>query len=161
VAQSSVASRTFAVSGLVSNSVSVGSGSSSNGAESSGMAYSGDVNPTQRSPVSVISTGSLNSGWSSRVPVRPPRSSSVYSGGMGVNIEVNQIIYVDSPGYGAEGYGWWRCSEEISPNNATSVAEDVVVEYAAGTYVIDIAVMEYVHINGGIVTSTETICLTT
>ena len=101
------------------------------------------------------------SGAPSHGPVPGPRSSVVY-GGMGVNIDidVNQTIYLDSPEYGVAGYAWWHCSEQDIPTAPTTTAEAAIAEYEVGTCVVNVSVMEYVHINGEI-SSTETVCLTT
>jgi len=98
------------------------------------------------------------SGEPSHGPVPGPRSSAVY-GGMGVNIhiDVNQTVYLDSPEYGAAGYAWWHCSEQDIPTAPTTTAEAAI---EAGTCVVNISVMEYVHVIGE-TTSTETVCLTT
>ena len=102
--------------------------------------------------------GPVSSGGPSHVPVPVPYSSAVAGGtGINVNIDINQTIYIDSSEYGAEGYGWWQCSESDIPavkSRPSAAVED------AGTSVVNVTVMEYVHVIGEI-KSTETVCLTT
>jgi hypothetical protein len=92
----------------------------------------------------------------------PSASSGV---DISINVNINQTISVDSPEYGAAGYGWWSCSEESAPANSVEMiggngAAIFVPEYEEGTCVVGVNVMEYVYIIGG-TTSTETQCFTT
>jgi hypothetical protein len=111
------------------------------------------ANPFPHPGSAPVSSGSFPSHVS--IPIFP---SSAVQGGINVNIDFNQTIYIDSPGYGAEGFGWWQCSESDTP--AQMPRPSAVVEDDAGTCVVNVAVMEYVHIIGEI-KSTETVCLTT
>lgn len=89
-----------------------------------------------------------------------PPSPSTGSNGIRINININQTIYVDSPEYGMEGYGWWMCSQSDAPNQSQIETSPVAVEeYDVGSCIVNVAVMEYVHIIGE-VASTETVCLT-
>lgn len=105
------------------------------------------ANPYPRPGSAPVSSGS----FSSHVPI-PILPSSPSQGEINVNIDFNQTIYIDSPGYGAEGFGWWQCSESDTPAQ--------MPRPSAGTCVVNVAVMEYVHIIGEI-KSTETVYLTT
>jgi hypothetical protein len=128
----------------------------------------GSVDPYPRTTSSTASVNpyprpqSSASAHSSGVAPRPyPPSPSGGPSDINISTNFNQTIYLDSPDYGREGYGWWVCSE--SDDSTPSQAETTVVavpEYEAGSCIVDVAVMEYVHIVGKL-KSTETICLTT
>jgi hypothetical protein len=76
-------------------------------------------------------------------------------GKVSINIDFNQTIDIDSPDFGTDEFGWWMCNEKSDPAS-TTVKED----YDPGTCIVNVAVMEYVHLMGEI-TSTQTVCLTT
>jgi hypothetical protein len=60
-----------------------------------------------------------------------------------------------------DGYGWWMCSQSDTPSPGQMEMSPVAgEEYDVGSCIVNVAVMEYVHILGE-VTSTETVCLTT
>lgn len=102
--------------------------------------------------------GPVSSGGPSYVPIPVPSSSAVVGGiGINVNIDTNQTTYINSAEYGAEGYEWWQCSE--SDISAVKLGFSAAVE-DDGTCVVNVAVMEYVHVIGEI-RSTETVYLTT
>jgi len=126
---------------------------------SSAMGSSGIVPPMSTFRSSVASaTASL-------APDPHPMASASSGVDISISINDNQTIYVDSPEYGAAGYGWWSCSEGSEPKNVVQMmggsGEVVMVpEYEAGTCVVGVTVMEYVFVIGGVL-STETQCLTT
>jgi hypothetical protein len=150
-----------------------GSSGFSYGSASSGLPYfsvspTGSVNPDQRT---TSSTGSVDPyprpqysvlASSSGVLPRPyPPSPSGGPSDINISINFNQTIYVNSPDYGIDGYGWWMCSEsdESTPSQAETTVT-AIPEYDVGSCIVNVAVMEYVHIVGE-VKSTETVCLTT
>jgi hypothetical protein len=75
--------------------------------------------------------------------------------GVSINIDFDHTIYINSPEFGADGFGWWMCDAKSDP---APIA--VVDDYDPGTYVVSVAVMEYIHPMGES-TSTQTVCLTT
>lgn len=119
-------------------------------------------------PVSSVSPRVTERAFTSAsvVPIPRPASSSALSGvDVSIDINFNQTIFVDSPEYGAAGFGWWSCSEESLPENTVEMlggnGEVVVVpQYEAGTCVVNVGVMEFVYLIGGVY-STETQCYTT
>jgi hypothetical protein len=94
----------------------------------SGAATSGALSSAISSAISSGFVPNLSSGIPS-APISPmsiPTSSPSASLGphphpmpsassgvdISINVNINQTISVDSPEYGAAGYGWWSCSEE-------------------------------------------------
>jgi hypothetical protein len=87
----------------------------------------------------------------------PSSRSGAHNEGVSIDIKLNETIYVDSPEYGAAGYGWWSCAK---PDASIEPQKNDSDEYDPGTCIVDIAVMEYVYLIGE-TKSTTTVCLTT
>ena len=101
----------------------------------------------------------------SLAPISHPMPSASSGVDISISINDNQIIYVDSPEYGAAGYGWWSCPEESPTENSVEMiggngAVVLAPEYEAGTCVVGVTFLEYVYVVGGM-TSRDTHCFTT
>ena len=136
-ASSGVSSPLSSISPSFAINLYLASSGSSYGSASSGLPYSsgsptGSLNPYPRT---TSSSGSVNpyprpqysylTSSSGVVPRPYPPSPSGGPSDIDISINFNQTIYVDSPDYGMEGYGWWMCSE--SDESTPSQAETTVI----------------------------------